>query len=62
MGSLIQTGLRKKRWRARCKRDGVEYFLGVFDTKEQAQEREQEFNKDWPAKPGYREGWNYKHG
>lgn len=36
---------RRKRWRARVKIDWVEYFLGYFDTQQQAEEVEEEFRE-----------------
>lgn len=40
------TPSRRKKWRARVKRDGIEYFLGYFPTKEEAEITEQKF-KDY---------------
>ncbi len=31
------------RWRARVKMNWTEYFLGLFDSKDEAEEREREF-------------------
>jgi hypothetical protein len=40
-------------WRARRRRDGVEYFLGDFETKAEAEEREREFDREWPGNRGH---------
>lgn len=31
------------RWRARCKEDWTEHYLGLFDTREEAERMEREF-------------------
>lgn len=35
-------------WVARRKRDGIEYYLGHYPTKAEAQEVEANFDKTWP--------------
>lgn len=34
-----------RKWRARVKLDGIEYFLGNFDTYKEAKETEDDFRK-----------------
>jgi len=42
--------LRKKRWVAKAKRDGLEYYLGHFLTKEEAIAAERDFDASDPSK------------
>jgi hypothetical protein len=45
-----QTGRRKNvKWRARVKLDWVEYYIGTFPTKEEAEAAEQDFRERNPA-------------
>ena len=45
--ATLATGTKKKRkiWRARVKLNWTEYFLGVYETKEEAEEVEQAFRE-----------------
>jgi hypothetical protein len=49
---------RAKRWQARRKRDGSDYFLGYFLTQAEAEDAERAFDRSWPPKvfnkPAYR--------
>jgi hypothetical protein len=51
-----QTGKRwvnkERPWRARRKRDGIEFYLGSWATREDAERVEQEFDKRHPSKRG----------
>lgn len=38
------------KWRARRERQGQEYFLGVFGSREDAERAEREFDSWWPAR------------
>ena len=41
-----------KPWHARQRRDGVEYSLGYFATREEAQAEEDKFVVEWPSGRG----------
>lgn len=41
---------KSKPWRARRKRDEIEFFLGYFATKEEAEEEEASYDRAYPPK------------
>lgn len=43
---------KNKPWIARRKRSEVEYFLGFYATKEEAEEVERQFDEAWPSSRG----------
>lgn len=49
-------GKRMKPWLARRRRDGVEYVMGFFTTKEEALEAERGFDSVWPGNRGHLKG------
>jgi hypothetical protein len=49
-----RNGSKNKPWYARAKRDGVEWALGSFATREEALAREEEFRKNYPPKQNRR--------
>lgn len=48
MATRATNKARGKVWRARRRRAGVEYLLGYFNGKSEAEKVEQEFDEDWP--------------
>lgn len=44
----------KRPWKARGNRDGVEFYLGYFKTREEAVEKEREFDLVYSRKKGKR--------
>lgn len=43
-----------KNWRARCKRGTIEYYLGTYATREEAEEAERAFSRRFPKQHGHK--------
>lgn len=48
MPTVATNRMKSRTWKARRRRAGIEYFLGYFATKEEAQEAERGFDSLWP--------------
>lgn len=45
---MVSYNKRDNNWRAKRRRNGEHYFLGCYKTKQEAEEKEREFDKKYP--------------